>query len=141
MKKVILLFITGYGFHELPDGTTPPDYPCGQVAPQNLWMAPGTTCLSHATSFMYNFIIGKEYGRNRDCERVKIPGRRVGAILYTLVPAMILLAALVSLEGLVSQHTMMLLRKGPAALLILFKTYFDYRAHREEHAAINHREE
>jgi hypothetical protein len=128
-----MMFLVDYGFHELPEGITPPEYLYSQISTQNIWLALKIMCLSHAMSFLLNFIIKKEYKKNQDRQQLEILGRRVGAILFPVVPCMIIFAIIVGMEGLISQESMFLLRKGPAALLILSKTYFDYHSHRKEH--------
>jgi heme/copper-type cytochrome/quinol oxidase subunit 2 len=128
-----MMFLIDYGFHEFPEGITPPEYLYSQISTRKIWIALAIICLSHAVSFLVNFIIRKEYRKNQDREQLEILGGRVGAIVLPVVPCMIIFAIIVSMEGLISQGTMTLLRKGPAALLIISKTYFDYHSHRKEH--------
>jgi hypothetical protein len=128
-----MMFLIDYGFHELPEGITPPEYMYSQISTHRIWLALEITCLSHITSFLLNFIINKEYRKNQDRQQLEILSRRVSAILFPLVPCMIIFAIIVNMEGMISQEAMTLLRKGPALLLIISKTYFDYHSHRKEH--------
>jgi hypothetical protein len=128
-----MTLVTDYGVLDLPDGITPPEYLYNQVAAQNIWGALIILCLSHAISFVVNFIIKKEYKTNQMNRQMEILSRRVGAILLPVVPCMFLFAVIVSLENMLPGDTMALLRKVPAVLLILSKTYFDYKSHMKEH--------
>lgn len=128
-----MMLVIDYGFHDLPDSITPPEFLCSQFTAQNLWLFLGIICLEHALSFVINFIHRKEYLRNQDRQQMEILGRRVGAILSPVVPCMILFAILVSLEGRLSHDTVSTIQKVPAALLIVSKTFLDFRSHRREH--------
>jgi hypothetical protein len=128
-----MMFLIDYGCHELPDGITPLEYLYSQISTQNIWLALKIIILSHVVSFLINFIINKEYRKNQDRQQVEILGRRVSAILLPVVPCMIIFAIIASLDGLMQHGTLALLQKGPAALLILSKTFFDYKSHRKEH--------
>lgn len=128
-----MTLITDYGVHDLPDGITPPEYMYNQVAAQNIRTALIIICLSHAISFVVNFLIKKEYKTNQMNRQMEILSRRVGAVLLPVVPCMFLFAIIASLENILPGNTMALHRKVPAVLLILSKTYFDYKSHLKEH--------
>jgi len=129
-----LLLVTEYGFDRLPEAITLPEYLYHQMSAQNIWLALGVVLLSHLTAFIYRFVIKREYLTYQDRQQMDLLASRVGAIVYTVVPSMIILVILVSLEGTLAESTLKLLHAGPAALLIVFKTYFEYQAHKNEFA-------
>ncbi len=128
-----MTLIADYGIHELPEWITPPEYMYSKIAAQNIWTALIIICISHAVSFVVNSLIKKEYRTNRMERQMEILSRRVGAILLPVVPCIFLFAVIVSLENMLAADTMSLLRKVPAVLLIISKTYFDYKSHVKEH--------
>lgn len=128
-----MTLIADYGIHELPGKITPPEYMYSQIAQQNIWTALIIICISHAVSFVVNFLIKKEYRTNQMNRQMEILSGRVGAIILPVVPCMFLFAVIVSLENTLPGDTMALLRKVPVVLLIISKTYFDYKSHVKEH--------
>lgn len=133
LAVAFLLMVTDYGFWELPREISLFGFLYGQMAAQDIWLALAVVGLSHVLSFLFHFVLNKEYQSNQDRQQAEILGRRVAAVGYAVVPSAILLVILVSLEGMISPGAMRLLRTGPAVLLVVGKTYCDIRAHRDEH--------
>lgn len=133
LAVTFMMLVIDYGFHDLPEGITPPEYLYSQMSTGYIWVALGIICLQHTLSFVVNFIMKKEYTTNQDSRQMEILTRRIGTILNPVLPCMILFAIIVSLEGRLSPDMADTIRKIPAVLMILSKTIFDFRSHTKEH--------